>query len=119
MLKILAQMGLLFGGLGLLSSYLDPEVANEAGEMLRKVSGFVRQSDTAGSDPAAVMTEKVADTIQNSAGKQAGADSRPTENAVAGRAFYNRLPSDCLGEKNIELEGYVSCDQGRRPHRNQ
>lgn len=119
MLRLLAQMGLLLGGIGVLSSYLDPDVATGAGDWLRKVSSMVKQSDMAGSDQTAVMTEKVADTIQNAAGSHGNTDANQSgNNAIAGRAFYNKLPPDCIGEKQIELEGKVHCDQGRRPARN-
>lgn len=119
MLKMLMQLSLALAGVGVLSSYLDPDVANQAGEILHRLSTVAKKTDVVGSEQAADIADKVGKTIQESAGNGASDNGRASGNAIAGRAFYNKLPNDCLGEKQIDLEGVVHCEQGRRPGRGQ
>lgn len=112
MLKLFLQTGLIAALLGALGMSLDAETLNDAQATLRKLSSMARGVGLPGSKSAA-STDQAATfvrTMTNGANEQR--DAPP--GGIAGRAFDNRLPEDCLGEKIIEIEGTVRCNHARR-----
>lgn len=105
MLKLLAQVGVIGAIIAAINSYIDSSAARESMVMLKAASQTLRDVAIPGVIPAAVMNQ--------AKGEQEDSKDSPP-GGIAGRAFHNTLPLDCVGEKLIDLEGRVSCDQGRR-----
>jgi hypothetical protein len=113
MLKFFLQTGLIAALLGALGISINAETLNDAQAMLHKLSGMARGAGLPGSEPAAIATDHAAAvvrTMTNGAGEQ----SAPPPGGIAGRAFDNKVPQDCFGEKIIEIEGKVRCAHARR-----
>lgn len=118
MLKMLGQAGLVAGVIGAASAYLDPEVVRGAKDMLNQVSAATRSSGVVGSEGTATMVDQAARFVDGNSGGKGSSfyEFGPGDgkSGVAGKAFHNEEPDDCIGAKTIELTGKVGCDQVRR-----
>lgn len=113
MLRMVGQAGLIAAVLGAASAYLDPEVLQGAKRMISEVSASARNSGVPGSEGTAALVDGAGKALDQGNSKgwfEGGGGNEP----VAGRAFFNEIPKDCLGEKVIDLNGRVSCESGRR-----
>lgn len=107
MLRLLLQLGLIGGASGLALTGINDGTRQQIESAIRQFSSMAKQSGLPGGEQAAASADRAADAVKPSVVPVGSASEQQPQ--VEKKAFHNRLPQNCAGEKVVSLDGVVSC----------
>ncbi|MDP1573075.1 MAG: hypothetical protein Q8M09_08120 [Pseudomonadota bacterium] len=118
MLSTLLRLAIVAAGTGWAASNIDPQVLEKVESTIKGFAGQSKQTGATGNTDVSGVAAKAVGAIQAGTTRPGefvdlfGAE--PQEPTSGRKAFFNKLPKECHGEKVIDLNGRVNCSAPER-----